>query len=90
MSLENLVFLALQGLIGIALWMLKTMYSDLKLRIKEQEILIKAQQIALHDVRETYFKKEDWKDFRDELWNRLDKMEHVFEQKIKEIKSDSR
>lgn len=78
-GVEAIVFFLVQTLTGFALWSLKTAYQDLK---KQNEKL----DDELQHVRETYFKKEDWKDFRDELWNRLDKMERVFEEKLKESK----
>jgi hypothetical protein len=36
-------------------------------------------------VKDTYFKKEDFREFKDELWTRLDKMENTFERRLHEV-----
>lgn len=46
----------------------------------------KALWTALGDVKEKYYKKEDFLEFKRELWSRLDKMEEDFKQQIMELK----
>lgn len=76
-------YLALTGILinllfGGVLWFMKQAYTDLKTQVKEHKI-------ELDKVKETYFKKEDFRDFKDELWTRLDKMEINWAQKIHEL-----
>jgi len=39
----------------------------------------------MNKVKDTYFKKEDFREFKDELWTRLDKMENTFERRLHEV-----
>jgi hypothetical protein len=55
-------------LFGGVIWFMKQAYTDLKNQVKEH-------QHELDKVKETYFKKEDFREFKDELWVRLDKIE---------------
>ena len=80
-GIADWVVVVIQALMGIIIWFLKAAYMDIKLKQKEQDR-------DLLDIREHYFKKEDWKDFRNELWLRLDRMEKSFEDKIKCLKNN--
>jgi hypothetical protein len=68
-----------QVLTGIVVWFMKTAYEDLKEKNKELEN-------SITHVKDTYFKKEDFREFKDELWTRLDKMENSFDRKLQELK----
>lgn len=66
-------------LLGGVIWFMKTAYSDIKEQVKEQRN-------ELDRVKDTYFKKEDFREFRDELWTRLDKMEVSWTHKLNELR----
>ncbi len=36
-------------------------------------------------IKDNYFKREEFRDFKDELWTRLDKMENTFERRLHEV-----
>lgn len=59
-------------LLGVAAWAIKTNLSDLKSEIKTNRI-------DIEHVKEKYFKREDFTEFKQELWLRLDR----FEQDVK-------
>lgn len=40
---------------------------------------------SIDHIREHYFKKEDFREFKEELWIRLDRMEHSFDSKLKTL-----
>lgn len=65
-------------LLGGVIWFMKVAYNDLKEQVKEHKQ-------ELDRVKDTYFKKEDFKDFKDELWTRLDKMEVNWASKLYEL-----
>ena len=71
--MENITILlaVVDVLFGIALYFMKDAYS----RVKED---IKKQQLEIEVLREAAHKKEDFKEFKVELWMRLDKMEADF------------
>jgi hypothetical protein len=69
------------GVLGIAMWLLKQSYSEVKEQLKNNST-------AIDNVKEHYFKKEDFKafkddfrEFREELWKRFDKLETRVEDK---------
>lgn len=61
---------------GICMWLAKNAYSDLKEQVKENRLNL-----------EKSIKKEDFKEFKEELWQRFDKMEIAFNEKIKDVKN---
>ncbi len=63
------------GLVALVAWLGKTQINSLQKRINDQESKIE-------HIKETYFKKEDFKEFKQELWTRMDKMEIAMEAKI--------
>ena len=65
-------------LLGGVIWFMKQAYSDLKEQVKEHRV-------ELDRVKDTYFKKEDFREFKDELWTRLDKMEVSWTHKLNEL-----
>jgi hypothetical protein len=65
-------------LLGGVVWFMKQAYNDLKEQVKEHKV-------ELDKVKDTYFKKEDFRDFKEELWTRLDKMEVNWAAKINEL-----
>lgn len=69
----------INGLLGIAMWLLKSAYSDLKADIKEN-------QLEIAKVRDASMKKQDFNDFKQELWGRLDRFEDSIDAKIRDTK----
>jgi hypothetical protein len=67
-----LASLGFNALLTIAMYFMKLAHDNTKDNIKRLESEVK-------EVRDTAFKKEDFKDFRDELWKRLDKFEEKVE-----------
>lgn len=59
---------------GLAMWGLKQSYGDLKEQSRKN-------QEAIDGIKEHYFKKEDFKDFKEELWKRFDKLEDRLNEK---------
>lgn len=68
MTTEGLTLLLVNVLGGAAIWFLKDAYNEQKQKIKDIEAI-------LDRVRDTYVKKEDIREFKEELWDRLDKIE---------------
>lgn len=66
-------------LLGGVLWFMKQTYSDMKEQLKDTKA-------ELDRVKDTYFKKEDFREFKDELWTRLDKMEVNWATKLNELR----
>jgi hypothetical protein len=60
------------GLMGIIMWFGRNQIESLKDSIKSLEEDNKK-------IHETYFRKEDFREFKAELWSRLDKMEQRFD-----------
>ena len=58
----------------------------LKLEHKSMKEDNKALWVALGDVKEKYYKKEDFLEFKRELWMRLDRMEEDFKHQIMELR----
>ena len=60
-------------LLGIAGWAMKSQITDLKAEVVKNRV-------DIDNVKDKYFKKEDFTDFKKELWQRLDR----FEQDVKD------
>lgn len=58
----------INGLLGIAMYFMKLSHDTTKEEIKNIKVDLK-------EVRDTAYKKEDFKEFKEELWRRLDKIE---------------
>jgi uncharacterized membrane protein YraQ (UPF0718 family) len=66
------------GLIGLVMYFMKAALES----IKGDNIKLQAQ---IEHIKETFYRKEDFRDFKEELFNRLDRMESSFERKIQEV-----
>ena len=66
-------------LLGGVIWFMKQAYQEIKETQKEQRT-----ELAI--VKDTYFKKEDFREFKEELWTRLDKMEVNWSGKLNELR----
>jgi len=65
-------------LLGIIMYFMKQNSDALRDRLNKVEENVNI-------VKDTYFKKEDFREFKDELWTRLDKMENTFERRLHEV-----
>jgi len=57
-----------------------------KMQLDDMRETIKEQTNEIAHIKDAYFKKEDFKEFKQELWGRLDKMERSMESKIEHIR----
>lgn len=78
-DITSVLLFALNVVMGVAMWLLKSAYQDVKEQGKETRQ-------GLEALREAAYKKEDFKEFKEELWRRFDKLEHEMNQKIQEVK----
>lgn len=68
MEFTTLGLVVLNAVLGIGVWLMKTTITDLKEQVKENRDVIDR-------VKDQYFKKDDFTEFKQELWNRLDRFE---------------
>jgi len=73
----NLISWGLNALMGVAMYLLKNAHNDIKEQVKENRD-------AIARVKEEYFKKEDFREFKDELWGRLDRFEDSVKAQIRD------
>lgn len=66
-------------LLGGIVWFIKHSYADLQNSQKELKR-------ELDHVKEHYYRKEDFREFKEELWHRLDKMELNWRDKLNELR----
>lgn len=69
-----LLSFVLNGLLGLGMYLMKNTNDFRNEEVKDLKE-------GLKKVQDTYFKKEDFREFKDELWVRLDKMEVNFEKR---------
>lgn len=70
----NVALFLFNGVLGIAMWLLKQSYSEVKEQLKQNSQ-------AIDSVKDHYFKKEDFREFKEELWRRFDKLENKVDEK---------
>ena len=75
---ELIISLIINGLLGVAMYFMKQA-NDTN---KEQ---LNSQRQDIQHIKDNYFKREEFRDFKDELWTRLDKMENTFERRLHEV-----
>ena len=73
------VSLAINTLLGFVMYFMKQANDAQKERVDKLETHVQ-------HLSDTAFKKEDFRDFRDQLWTRLDRMETDFKQQLLEFK----
>lgn len=56
-----------------------------KMQLDTLRETIKEQREEIDHIKEAYFKREDFRDFKSELWSRLDKMEASVETRLDKI-----
>ncbi len=75
---ELIISLIINGLLGVSMYFMKQNNDVVKKQIEDQRT-------DINHIKENYFKREEFRDFKDELWVRLDKMEHTFERRLQEV-----
>ena len=75
---ELIISLIMNGLMGVAMYFMKQNGDVVKKQLEDQRA-------DINHIKENYFKREEFRDFKDELWVRLDKMEHTFERRLHEV-----
>ena len=60
------------GLMGLLTWTLRSMYVELKEKLKELDEEIR-------DTQKNYFRRDDFKEFKEELFDRLKTLEVKFD-----------
>lgn len=71
----NIALFLFNGVLGITMWLLKQSYTEVKEQLKNNTR-------AIDNVKEHYFKKEDFRDFKEELWKRFDKLESRIDERV--------
>ncbi len=72
--------------LGIAMYFMKQSHDNIKDQLVEQKKESKTLRDDISDIRDKYYKKEEFREFKEELWNRLDKMELTFERRLQGMK----
>ena len=75
---ELIISLIINGLLGVSMYFMKQNGDAVKKQLDDQKDDIK-------HIKDNYFKREEFRDFKDELWVRLDKMENTFERRLHEV-----
>ena len=86
MEITSILLWGVNILIGIVCYFLKSEHTDLKEANKALHNRCDSITNELQTVKDKYFKKEDFSEFKKELWARLDRMEDDFKQQIQELK----
>lgn len=72
MDTLHLISWALNGLLAIIVYLVKAAMEDVKTRIGEVEKSVKKQDSDITEVRIHYLHKDDFSEFKQELWAKLD------------------
>ncbi len=72
---NQIIEVLIMGLFSVIAWLGKQKINSMEERIKSLE----DEDMYIKDV---YFKKEDFKEFKAELWDKLDRMERTMESKL--------
>jgi len=75
MGITEIIGWIVSALLGIVMMLGKSQIDSVQKRLENVEDQIDA-------IKEDYFKKEDFREFKQELWARLDKMESSFENRL--------
>lgn len=77
----NIISWIVAGIGGVAMWLAKTWVDSIQSRLKALDDEIKY-------IKEVYFKKEEFREFKADLWLRLDRFEIALEQRLKMLDKD--
>ena len=78
--MDNLTLIGwiVAGVGGIAMWLAKTWVDSILRQITSLDNEVKY-------IKEVYFKKEEFREFKQDLWLRLDKFEQLMEARLKSV-----
>lgn len=76
----------LNALLGLVCLFLTTSQTNIRADHASLKEEIKGLRDEANGIKEKYYKKEDFNDFKKDLWARLDKMEDDFRHQIQELK----
>lgn len=71
----TIVLFVVNVVLGVTMWALKQTFSQIKEQANEHGK-------AINHIKEHYFKKEDFREFKEELWSRFDKLERKVEERV--------
>lgn len=75
----SILLYILNGVLAIAAYLLKSQHTDLK---EDNKLLW----LQIEIIKDKYFKKEDFSEFKKELWARFDRLEDDIKQQQRESK----
>jgi hypothetical protein len=75
----SVISVVLNAVLGLTTYMMKQAHSDMKKSNEELWDEIDA-------IKEKYFRKEDFSEFKQELWKRFDRLEDDVKARIEELK----
>lgn len=73
------ISLGMTAILGIIAYFFKEAHKDIK---EDNKQLWR----EVGDIKDSYFKKQDFTEFKKELWKRLDRMEDDFKAQLQELK----
>jgi hypothetical protein len=71
----NVVSWVINGLMGVAMYLLKSTHASIKEELKENRL-------EIAKLKEDKMNKLDFKEFKEELWSRLDDMKRDFQRAL--------
>lgn len=78
MSNEALILLAVNAILGLTMYFMKQTAEATKQRLDKLESNVDV-------LKDTTFKKEEFREFKEELWVRMDKMEVAFDKRLQRL-----
>ena len=73
-----LTLFLINALQGLAMYFMKVAHDNTKERLTSH-------QQSIDEIKDKYYKKEEFREFKEELFNRLDKMENSFDRRFQEM-----
>lgn len=70
---------------GIIMFFIKFASDELKDKFRAQQEAIKMQQSAIDKIKDEYIKKEDFREFKEELFVRLDEIKIDFKREVERL-----
>ena len=74
----TIVLFVVNGLLAVIMYFMKLAHDGLRENLKDH-------QMQLEHIKDKYYKKEDFKEFKEELWFRLDEMKLDFKREIERL-----
>lgn len=86
---QSIVLFAFNALLGVLMFFLKQSYDSLKQANDGLRERLNRTEDELEKIRETTIRKEDFQDFRNQLWARLDRMEVDFRSSLIDLRKSN-